>query len=262
MRIGIVLLYLQYIAGVLGAGRYVIDRISCSGTLYNSVKGYMDTVQQWATDICNPLEPYIEDPTPANRPDETFMNLVAGHAYYADGLGRFDAMRQYVLVDVDNRSEWWKNSEREQSDLELFCNPDYIIWKNSPVDGSVTWWDPTRYCPIKNDNMILDLKLPSTHLLAVSCPAIIDGNQERWPVRWSETITFQPQKLQNTIDKDVTFNAKRVQKALAPSLFSRIKHKFKRTGKSFKPVDLLDTTEMTLVHEPPRDVRSFNGHER
>ncbi|KAK8039626.1 hypothetical protein PG993_008037 [Apiospora rasikravindrae] len=263
MRLGIALLYLQYITGVLGAGRYVIDKISCTGNLYANVNGYINNIQQWAAEICITLEPYIQDPTPANRPDELFMDLVV-RLFGKDDLptlhdlySRYDGMRQYVLVDVDNRSNWWKYSEREPSDLEVFCNPDYIIWKTNPQDMSAQWWDPTRDCPVQNENLLIKIKSANTPVIAVASPAVIDGNQER-------PSPSTPGKLQKAIDKEITFNDKRVKKALSPSLYSRVKRKVKRTDKLFKQVDLLDTVEMTLVHEDPvladepsRDMWSF-----
>lgn len=88
----------QYITGALGAWRYVIDKTSCgkcspwnndglpayqatvdlgeAGTpLHDSIVGYMNTVQQWAHEICDIFAPYINDPN--QRPDDRVMRLTS-----------------------------------------------------------------------------------------------------------------------------------------------------------------------------------------
>ncbi|KAK8134496.1 hypothetical protein PG984_006508 [Apiospora sp. TS-2023a] len=124
---------------------------------------------------------------------------------------------------------------------------DHIVVQAKPVDPDVTLWDTTRDCPIGNKDALLDLKDPQDTTVAITCGAVSDGNQQKFPQHWSEYIAMSPTALRKTIDKDDTFSDNRIQKAQAPSLLSRIKRK--ASNARVKQVDLLDTIEVTLIHE-------------
>lgn len=46
---------------------------SLAGDLYNSVKGYMDSAKKWAEEICDIIEPWIQNPD--HKPDDRFLDL-------------------------------------------------------------------------------------------------------------------------------------------------------------------------------------------
>ncbi|KAK7978106.1 hypothetical protein PG988_005596 [Apiospora saccharicola] len=252
----------QCITGALGANRYLIDRTSCifniEGNLYDTVKSYMDTVQNWADEICNILLPFINDPN--QRPNDRIMTLATrvfgdtDHDTMLDVYNRLNPIRLYVHIDTDNRAPWWKNTGRDNQDL---CGPHRRA--KEPVDPDVTWWDTTRDCPIGNKDALLDLNDQQDTTVAITCGAVSDGNQQKFPQHWSEYIAMSPTALKKTIDKDDTFSDNRIQKAQSPSLLSRIKRK--ASNARVKQVDLLDTIEVSLIHEalPPDRSRSSDG---
>ncbi|KAK8863058.1 U1 small nuclear ribonucleoprotein C [Apiospora arundinis] len=261
MKLTKVILGLQCITGVLGYHRYVIDRTSCTGDQYTAVKSYMDNLQAWATDICDVLGPYVQPPN--TPPGDRIMQL-ATRIFGANDVDtmlnvytRFDAIRSYVYTDVDNRSAQWK-SQRDSVDVDIFCSPNHIIYKDGSNDPSVQYWDTTRDSWINNNDILLGLFDPEVPDIAITASAVPDGNQESFPENWSEQIVFHPDHLQLAIAKGYAFGQDRIEKALDATLFARIQRRNARKGKNVAQVDTINGMESTMLHEARKFLSSIS----
>ncbi|KAK7998511.1 hypothetical protein PG991_014990 [Apiospora marii] len=234
-----VILGFQFITGALSEGWYLIDTTSCTGDFYNAVKGYMDSAQKWAEEICDILEPYIQDPS--QRPNDRFMDL----AFKMFGNNDLQTMMNVH----NNRNPWWTDQERDPGDLEIFCSADHIVHQDNPASPDAAWWDITRDSPVDNDDIALGHKDPKGTLLATAHVAVPDGDQEKFPQHWSEYIVINPYKLRKAVDKGTLFADKRVRKASSPSLLSRIRRAYNWHWHDITPVDILKTLDINMIHE-------------
>ncbi|KAK8086457.1 hypothetical protein PG994_001431 [Apiospora phragmitis] len=164
----------------------------------------------------------------------------------SDVYERFEPMGQYVYVDIDCRSHEWK-TQRDNQDLEIYCDADHIIQQPYPIDPDVTWWDTTRFCPVGNNAPILQLKDPASHALAVCSSAVPDGNQEMFPPNWAESFAWNSRQLITSIDQGYIFGLERIQKVLYPSLLTLVRQASGEYGQYMKQIDLLGTLEFTMV---------------
>ncbi|KAK6827196.1 hypothetical protein PG987_010537 [Apiospora arundinis] len=243
----------QYITGALGAWRYVIDKPSCAGNLHDSVKSLMDTVQQWAHEVCDTFAPYINDPS--QRPDDRVMDLTTqifgnnNMETIVDLYNRFNRIRSYQYYEIDNR-DWTWAQQRDNSDLEIFCSGDHIVMNHNAIDPSVMYWDITRSCPIANDDLLLVLHEEDVLESAVTCSATPEGDQQVFPEHWSEYIAFHPAYLQDAVNSPYTF-ADRIEAAKSPALLhlARTREQDPIRRERITPFDLLLAPEQVFLHE-------------
>ncbi|KAF7542203.1 hypothetical protein G7Z17_g11792 [Cylindrodendrum hubeiense] len=213
-------LCLAFVQVVFGANRYVIDSVSCKDDAVNAaVRLYMDNAISKAGLVAKILAP----------------------------KAHFEPIGKYVYVDIDNRSDAWKQT-RDKSDLEIHCNGDYITPLQDSPEPNINWRDEIQGLPVLDDDSILNIKDEKTILVAVTSPARTWKEGETWPDNIPEVITFNPWYIKHAVEKKSIFNSDRIKKALQPSLLKAIKIKFQRYTHAAN-VDTLDTPELTLIHE-------------
>lgn len=168
------------------------------------------------------------------------------------GVDRFNRIRTYQYYDIDNRGIDWAQ-QRDNQDLEIFGNADYIVSNPNAMDPSVQYWDMTRSCPIANDDLLLYLHEDDVLESAVTCPATPDGDQQVFPAHWSETITFHPAYLQDGVDNPLSF-ADRVTAAKSSALLHLARSREPDPARRARVTqfDLLLPPEQVLMHEVGR----------
>ncbi|KAH7165281.1 hypothetical protein EDB81DRAFT_852200 [Dactylonectria macrodidyma] len=244
-------LYLSFVQVALGANRYIIDTDSCLGEVFTKLQYCTDAAIARAGLVADVLRPYIQDRN--NKPDDRIMKQMTrlfgnddvSTAY--DIFARFDAVRQYVRIDMDSRSEQWKQI-RDKSDLEIHCNADYIIPDSSFPEPNIHWIDDIQKLPVRDTDAILEFKGEKSTSQAVTSPARAWKVGEVWPDNVPELITFDPEWIQTAVAKNSIFNSDRVKKAVHPSLRRNIQVKFQRFT-DITNIDVLQTLEFTLLHE-------------
>ncbi|KAK8129706.1 hypothetical protein PG999_002086 [Apiospora kogelbergensis] len=236
----------QLIVGALCASRsmpFKLTPVILANGWSNNIEVWMNTAKQWATDVCDILEPYVYAPN--TPPNDRTMQL-ATRIFGANDIDTmFDVYRRFNMIryytdwsgTFDTKDPGWKQT-RDNGDL-----------RSDSVDGGVTYWDTTREEWISNDDPLLDLKDPSSVTVAVTSPAKPDGNQLEFPENWSEYMAFNPSRLQTTVEKGNIFDDNTVAKALSPSLLRRIQRRNARAGNIMCQIDILNTVETTLTHE-------------
>ncbi|KAK8107254.1 uncharacterized protein PG998_009267 [Apiospora kogelbergensis] len=233
-----------------------------------NIEVWMNTAKQWATDVCDILEPYVYAPN--TPPNDRIMQL-ATRIFGANDIDTmFDVYRRFNMIryytewsgTFDTKDPGWKQT-RDNGDLEIYCNADHIIQRSDSVDGGVTYWDTTREEWISNDDPLLDLKDPSSVTVAVTSPAKPDGNQLEFPENWSEYMAFNPSRLQTTVEKGNIFDDNTVAKALSPSLLRRIQRRNARAGNTMCQIDILNTLTHLVrcgASEDLLDTGSYGWH--
>ncbi|KPM42161.1 hypothetical protein AK830_g4434 [Neonectria ditissima] len=215
------------------------------------VRYYMDTAIAKSGMVADVLSPYVQDPN--NKPDDRIMKQMV-RLFGKDDVttafnifSHFDPIRHYVWVDMDNRSDAWKQT-RDQSDLEVHCDAGYIVPDTSGLEPNIHWHDDVQDLPIVDGRSLLQFQDEATTLVAVTSPALPWKEGETWPSNRPEVVTLHPSYIHKAVEKNMIFNSDRIKKALHPSLLKTIKAKFQRFTHVTK-IDVLDTPELTFIHE-------------
>lgn len=94
-----------------------------AGDMYDTMKSYMDSAQKWAEEICDILEPYIQDPN--QRPNDRFMNL-AWRLFGANDIATMDGIYSKFLICLPFRDSvqsmlitMWARSVQQHASIRV-----------------------------------------------------------------------------------------------------------------------------------------------
>ncbi|KAK8136787.1 hypothetical protein PG984_004727 [Apiospora sp. TS-2023a] len=237
--------------------RVVIDRKSCAPEpIYNAVKSAFVTARGMAKGAASVWDKWTPDNGQWPQPQDAYRELMSLLAGSDSETKQWNLITAFItagdlqLVDQDIWSSEWRGTV-DMRDVIIVCDANHVVPLENHDEPNINNFDTIQMRPVEDGRSILALRdgtSPASFMAVTSSRKKNTPGQAKWNPKSPEVITLSSGYLKGLQDKgfpryskELINNARldTVNKAAARAAGRPIKNS----------VDLLNTLEMTLLHE-------------